>query len=155
MTKPRAVLGIDPGKTGAVCAMHADGPDVRRFPEDGDPLETMAELMSEYYIAHAYLERVSAMPGNGAVSMFNFGRGYGLIQGWLRGLLIPFTLVSPRVWQKELHLGCSGADAKARSAQAAKQLFPAAELVLPRCRKPHDGMVDALLIAEWGRRNTK
>ena len=48
----------------------------------------------------AYVERVSAMPGQGVASMFNFGVSYGVIQGVLGALQIPIVLVTPRSWKK-------------------------------------------------------
>lgn len=151
--RTRAIIGIDPGAKGAVCAMHADGHELFAF-DDDDPLSVLGAVLADYAVEQAYLERVSPMPGNGTASMFKFGETFGKIQGWLRARFIPYELVSPRVWQKLLHVGTSGDDPKARSLQAARQLFPSAELVRPKCRKPHDGLVDALLIAEYGRRKS-
>lgn len=61
--------------------------------------------------------------------------------------------VTPSQWQKVMLPGCKPGDTKPRALSAAKALWPA-ESFLPtdRCRVPHDGMIDAALIAEYGRR---
>lgn len=95
------------------------------------------------------LEHVSAMPGQGVTSMFTFGQGFGWIQGVLTTLRIPFELVRPQRWKKEF--GVTGD--KNTSIAVCKRLFPGINL-LPsaRCRKEHDGMAEALLMAEYARR---
>ena len=90
-----------------------------------------------------YLERVSAMPGQGVSGMFNFGVSYGIIQGIVGALQIPLVLVSPTIWKKRAGLIGKPKDA-ARA--LAKQLYPNAPLGL----KKDIGKADALLIARFG-----
>src|SRR5690606_16808140 len=92
---------------------------------------------------HAYVERVSAMPGQGVSSMFNFGMGYGVIQGVLASLGIPYTLVTPQTWKKRA--GLAGKD-KDNARTLAQQLCPEA----PLGRKKDIGRADAILIARFG-----
>lgn len=107
-------------------------------------------------IDHAYLEKVSAMPGQGVSSMFKFGRNVGALQAMLAAHKIPYTEVTPQAWQKVMHEGASRTsmpDPKDRSLAIAKKLFPNLNLLATKLsRKPHHGFVDALLIAEYGRR---
>jgi len=101
----------------------------------------------------AIIEQVSARPGQGVVSQFNFGLALGFIQGVLVGNRIPFTTVTPSTWSKIIHAGIGGADPKGRSAVALGRLFPQVDLrPSTRSQKPHEGLMDALLIAEWARR---
>jgi len=92
------------------------------------------------------LEKVHAMPGQGVTSMFSFGEGYGVWQGILAGLQIPFDLVAPQTWKKHTMRDCS--KEKGASMVKALQLYPQADIRL----KKHHGRADALLIAEYLRR---
>lgn len=96
---------------------------------------------------HIYLESVHAMPGQGTVSMFNFGMGLGLWKGIIAALQIPHSLVTPQAWKKELKLLRADKD-KARI--RACKLYPQAAEQLSK--KKHIGRADAILIAEYGRR---
>ena len=69
---------------------------------------------------HAALEKVHSFPG--AVGAFNFGMGFGIWQGLLTALGIPYTLVSPQTWKKAM-LADMGKD-KGASRLRALQLFP-------------------------------
>ena len=100
--------------------------------------------------ARAYVEKVGAMPGQGVTSMFHFGKSAGFIEGVLNAFRIPFSLVTPQKWKKEFGLHSD----KQESINVCKELFPQANLLpTSRCRKDSDGMAEALLIAEFGRRN--
>lgn len=101
----------------------------------------------------AYLEKVSARPDQGVSSMFKFGRGYGALEAMLVAAGIPYKMVTPQKWQKSMHAGVERSlDPKARSRVAAGRLFPEIDLRKnDRCRVPHEGLVDGLLIAEFGR----
>lgn len=110
----------------------------------------------EHDSIHVFLEKAQCMPGNGLVSMFNYGVHFGHLEGFLIALEIPYTLVSPHVWAKEMHEGASHADRpKDKSRQIVKRLFPTLDITNPdnpRARTAHEGIMDALLIAEYGRR---
>ena len=94
---------------------------------------------------YAYLEKVGAMPNQGVVSMFRFGEAWGIMKGILSGLHIKYELVRPQEWQKSMLNGRS-------EYEVCNELWPDQNwLASPRCRKPHDGMLDSALIAEWGR----
>ena len=105
-------------------------------------------------IKHCILEKSQAMPKQGVSSTFKFGRNFGIIEGTLSALGIPFTLVRPTEWCKVIHEGTkAGGDPKARSRMAVSRLFPNVDLkASDRCRIQHEGMVDAILLAEYGRR---
>src|SRR4051794_19274028 len=95
------ILGVDPGVSGAVAFY---------FPEassrvvaldlplaDGEisaPL--LADLIRNFAPSMAVIERVSAMPGQGVVSMFNFGRAYGDVRGVLGALSVPTHYATPQ-----------------------------------------------------------
>lgn len=87
----------------------------------------------------------------GSIAQFNRGvqRGFAWL---LTALDIPFQLVPPRTWQKTMLQGEEDSDTKKRAINAALRLFPGVDLRrTPRCTTPHDGIAEALLLAEYGR----
>jgi crossover junction endodeoxyribonuclease RuvC len=81
--------------------------------------------------------------------MFSLGRGFGLWQGILSALEIPYREVHPATWTRKVLAGAPG-QGKGRSIEFAAKMFTAAELTPPGCRKPRDGRADALALAYWG-----
>lgn len=149
------VIGIDPGLDGAVAIIVDGVPSVFDTPvgKDGKKRRYLVGAMrgilnNGNYGASAAIERVHSMPKQGVASSFGFGEGFGLWQGLLAGLGIPFDLVTPQAWQKVMLAGA--AKGKGSSRVRAQQLFPslAKELNLVK----HHGRSDALLIAEYRRR---
>jgi crossover junction endodeoxyribonuclease RuvC len=89
------------------------------------------------------LEIVGAMPGQGVSSMFQFGRGVGMVEGVIAALGLPITYVAPRAWQKAV--GARGG--KDGNRLRAVELFPAYASLF--ARKKDDGRADAALMAFW------
>ena len=126
-------------------------------------------------------ENVHAIYGSSAKGSFEFGDANGalrsalLIVSHMAGTNLPVHLVMPKKWQevtwkpinvigapvldkdtKEPQRLRNGSikikiDTKATSLVAAKATFPGVSFVQPRCKKEHDGCVDAALIAYYGR----
>ena len=139
-------IGIDPGKDGAL-AMISDVGAASVVPYDPDVYKATMYVFREQ--ARAVLEHVGAMPGQGVTSMFSFGENFGYIKGLLEAYQIPYELVRPQRWKKAF--GISG---KNQSVEVCKRLFPGVSLRrTERCKKDHDGMAEALLMAEYARRN--
>lgn len=159
-----AILGVDPGISGAVALLLPDGsvrfwdtPSIKTGGKRDYDSANMQEILLEAvgYVdeplglhLHAYIERAQAMPKQGVTSMFNYGKGFGLWLGLLIGIGIPYTLVSPRRW-KAVMLSDMGKD-KGASLLRAKQLFPQCISQL-QLVKDH-GKAEALLIAAYGQR---
>lgn len=149
-----SIMGIDPGIKGGIVTLLIDKEGVPFFYllEDTDYF-LFRDIVCDDKVQHIYLEKAQSMPKQGVKSMFTYGVGFGKILGWIDSLMIPLTLVTPQQWTKVLHQGCTGKDSKAKSMQASERLFPTIELrATERSKKPHMGLVDALLIAEYGRR---
>ena len=143
-------IGIDPGKNGGIAFINSTYNYQLVYPFSEEVL--LRELGACYrdYDMRCVLEKVNAMPGQGVVSMFNFGQNYGFIQGVLKAYGIPYELVTPQKWKKEF----SCTSDKNTSIEVCKRLFPNVYLkATSRCKKDHDGMAEALLIAEYGRRH--
>lgn len=152
------VIGFDPGISGAYAVVASNGdvlvddlPVFRTRTSSGktrgelDPV-ALAHLLGSFgaVIDHAFVERVSARPGQGVTSMFRFGYASGVIHGVLAGLKIPHTFVTPQTWQKAMRLGPSPDAAR----QRATALNPAMAPYLKS--KIHQHRADAMLIATWG-----
>jgi crossover junction endodeoxyribonuclease RuvC len=148
-------IGIDPGQKGgyAVIAKTETGQAVFAYPwDDSFFAMEMASLMQmkEHGIVAA-VEKVGARPGQGTVSMFNFGKSAGYIEGVLAALGIPYQLVPPNKWKKEFSL--IGQDKQA-SIVTCRKLFPELDLKrTERCRTDSDGKAEATLLAEYARRH--
>ena len=145
-------IGIDPGKNGGIAKINTDNGFVKTvtFSEESLISELEGYFMFDKSPLRCVLEKVNAMPRQGVVSMFNFGQNYGFIQGVLKAYSIPYELVTPQKWKKEF----SCTSDKNTSIEVCKRLFPNVNLkATDRCKKDHDGIAEALLIAEYGRRH--
>ena len=141
------VLGVDPGKSGALAFYDpdADTVDVFDMPVvDGEVnAAEVARIIRGFKPTFAIIERVHAMPKNGAVSMFNFGFAYGVVRGVVAGSYIPVHLVTPTTWKRHYKLSSE----KEASRWTAINLWPANTMF---GRKKDDGRAEAALIAKYG-----
>jgi hypothetical protein len=179
----QTIVGVDPGKTGAIAILHPGLQVITHIiPLIGNELDLSAlNVLLEYFTdepnVHFFVEDVHAIFGSAAGATFNFGFVCGAIQMGVIGTRCPFTLIQPKTWQKVIYQGIpeirkpviqikvgkragqsipGRLDTKKMSEIAAKRLFPTVDLrATNRCKKSHDGIVDALLIAEYGRRFLK
>jgi len=140
-------IGIDPGKDGAMAFLYEEEPPViMTFDRE---IYGKSLSIGRDRICKCCLERVGAMPGQGVTSMFKFGENFGFIQGLLTAYSIPYELVTPQKWKKEFQVTGN----KNSSIAVCKRLFPDASLRrTDKCKKDHDGMAEALLMAEYARR---
>ena len=145
------IIACDPGCKGALCILNDGDIIFYSMPKTPDYLAEIikAHCKGQY---HVFVEKAQAMPKNGAVGMFNYGRGFGEILGILTYHQAPYTLINPRTWCALMHQGTSkGGTAKSRSMEAVKRLFPGTNLLrTPKCTKLDEGYIDALLIAAYG-----
>ena len=143
-------IGIDPGKNGGIALLSNVSDFINTFVYSEDAILEVLKQASKYVDKICYLEQVHAMPKQGVTSTFNFGMNFGFIQGVLKAYGIPYELVTPQKWKKEF----SCTSDKNTSIEVCKRLFPTVNLkATDRCKKDHDGMAEALLIAEYGRRH--
>lgn len=163
------IVGIDPGLDGGLALLTPDGLLLEVMPTLGSKRSKggktaargcqrevdaakVAELLRAWNPTHAILEKVGARPGQGVRSMFTFGVGVGVVKGVLGTLGIALTEAAPQAWQKAVCKGLALGDPKAAALLRARQLFPRHSFVASeRSREPHKGLVDAVLLAEYGR----
>lgn len=153
-------LGIDPGLTGGIALLSDDEIINLPMPVIGNELDlvTISRFLLEHagYIKLATLESVHAMPRQGVRSMFKFGRQFGALEALLVAYKIPYNLVKPQKWQRlEFEGTPANLRPKERALLSCQRKFPLVNLLATeKSRVPHDGMVDAILMADYSRRSS-
>ena len=143
-------IGIDPGQAGGLAIIDGTGRLIESYCFKKytyhDICEQLFVLGGEIYKdnsnTRAYIEKVHAMPKQGVSSSFKFGMNYGIVQGLMIALQIPFELVTPQKWMKAMQ--CMTGGDKNVTKRKAQELFPGHKIT--------HGNADAILIAEYGRR---
>lgn len=154
-------VGIDNGLDGAISFV--SGTEVKYVIPmpviDGDKRQydvpTISYILNDnkHDIKMVVLEKAQAMPGQGVTSMFSIGYGFGVMNALLTAHGIPYTVVTPQKWQKEILEKGNGKNTKQASYLACQRMFPGQSfLATPRSRKPHDGMTDATCMAVYAKR---
>lgn len=151
------ICGIDPGKKGAAVVLNSNdnqGYFIKLEYNKSGVIKyaKLEDLIVQNKVDKIVLEKVNGRGGWAAGSNFNYGLGYGQILLTLTKIGIPWVLKTPQQWQKKMHVGAdSKLDAKQKSLQVYERLFPTLPVPLgPRGGAPHDGVIDALLIASYG-----
>jgi hypothetical protein len=144
------VIGLDPGKNGAIAWITDGKPCVEKMPDTlADLWELIRDIRYQEYATprqpeshacKAYIEQVHSSPQMGVKSAFTFGNGFGHLEMALTAAGIPFERVSPQKWQKSL--GCRTGGDKNISKAKAQELFPSIKCT--------HAVADALLIARYG-----
>ena len=152
------IIGIDPGISGSIC-----------FFKDGRILEVIempvmtegkknkkqvngAQIYNEFLKRinkkedeiRVVIEQVSAMPGQGVTSMFNFGQSFGILKGICSAMQLPMFFVRPAKWKKYFNLINSQKDA---SRTRVIEIFPYFSTQLSK--KKDSNKADAILIASY------
>ena len=153
------IIGIDPGITGSIC-FFKDGKiiDVVEMPNMAEGKKNKRQVNGaqiyneitsrikniEKKDIKVVIEQVSAMPGQGVTSMFNFGQSFGVLKGMCSAMQLPMYFVRPAKWKKYFNLINSEKDA---SRTKAIQIFPYISAQLSR--KKDANKADAILIASF------
>ena len=152
------IIGIDPGISGSICFFE-DGKilDVIEMPvmTEGKKNKKQvngAQIYNEFLKrinnkgdqTRVVIEQVSAMPGQGVTSMFNFGQSYGILKGICSAMQLPMFFVRPTKWKKYFNLINSQKDA---SRTRAIEIFPYFSTQLSK--KKDSNKADAILIASF------
>ena len=172
MENNKIYLGIDPGGKGFITAI-IDGEYEFYSISDLNALEinkVLASLKGRGNVV-AIMEEVHALHQSAAKATFSFGEIFGLLKGLLVANSIPYHLVPPKTWQRDIWthadmvftttqsktedkmVARKVVNTKATSINSALRIFPDVDFrKSPRCKKIDDNKVDSLLIAEYGRR---
>ena len=153
------IIGIDPGISGSICFFE-DGKilDVIEMPTMTEGKKNKKQVNgSQIYNEildriskfgkkdiRVIVEQVSAMPGQGVTSMFNFGQSFGILKGICSAMQLPMFFVRPARWKKYFNLINSEKDA---SRTKAIEIFPYFSSQLSK--KKDANKADAILIASF------
>ena len=153
------IIGIDPGITGSICFFE-DGkildvvempnmPEGKKNKRQVNGAQVFHEISSRIKNLtkeniKVIIEQVSAMPGQGVTSMFNFGQSFGILKGICSAMQLSMFFVRPTKWKKYFNLINSEKDA---SRTRAIEIFPYFSGQLSR--KKDSNKADAILIASF------
>ena len=153
------IIGIDPGIAGAICFFFngdvidvidmptmAEGKKNKKQVNGRQIFNEIKSIKSKFLNENisVVVEQVSAMPGQGVTSMFNFGQSFGLIKGICSAMELPIYYVRPAKWKKYFSLINSEKDA---SRTKVIEMFPKISHKLSR--KKDNNKADAILIAQY------
>ena len=153
------IIGIDPGITGSICFFQdgkiIDVVEMPNMPEGKKNKKQVNGAQIYYEISlrikdtkkediKVVIEQVSAMPGQGVTSMFNFGQSFGILKVICSAMQLPMYFVRPAKWKKYFNLINSEKDA---SRTKAIEVFPYFSSELSR--KKDSNKADAILIASF------
>ena len=153
------IIGIDPGLSGGIAILDDlkifdiyDMPIMSEGKKNKNQLNSaqLVNIIKKNIISSGdtflIVEQVSAMPGQGVTSMFNFGQSFGSIKGICAALNLPIFFVRPAKWKKHFDLINSSKDA---SRTKVIEMYPS---ISPRLSKKKDvNKADAILIARYFR----
>ena len=104
------IIGIDPGISGSICFLKdgkildvvdmptmADGKKTKRQVNGSQIYNEILKRVNEFEKkdVKVVIEQVSAMPGQGVTSMFNFGQSFGILKGICSAMQLPMYFVRP------------------------------------------------------------
>ena len=155
------IIAIDPGINGAICFFEngevkdvldmptmSEGKKNKRQVNGHQMYNELTNRIKEYESktinVNVIVEQVSAMPGQGVTSMFNFGQSFGVIKGICAAMQLPIFFVRPAKWKKHFGLINSQKDA---SRTKAIEMFPKISSILSK--KKDSNKDDAILIASF------
>jgi len=153
------IIGIDPGISGSICFFEngkvmdiiempnmAEGKKNKRQVNGAQIYNEILSRIKNYNKEEikVVIEQVSAMPGQGVTSMFNFGQSFGVLKGICSAMQLPMYFVRPAKWKKYFNLINSEKDA---SRTKAIQIFPYISSQLSK--KKDANKADAILLASF------
>ena len=153
------IIGIDPGISGSICFFEngkilevfemptmTDGKKNKKQVNGSQIFNEISKRVSRIEASNVkvVIEQVSAMPGQGVTSMFNFGQSFGILKGICSAMQLPMYFVRPTRWKKYFGLIKSEKDA---SRTRAIEIFPYFSSQLSK--KKDSNKADAILIASF------
>ena len=153
------IIGIDPGISGSICFLEEgrilDVIDMPTMIEGKKNKKQVngSQIYNEFLKminkvnnqnVRVVVEQVSAMPGQGVTSMFNFGQSFGILKGICSAMQLPIYFVRPAKWKKYFNLINTEKDA---SRTRAIEIFPYFSSNLSK--KKDANKADAILIASF------
>lgn len=135
-------LGCDPGKSGAIAFLPAQG-EPWTIAGDSTHRDLYEAIQDAGEVTFALLEFVASSPQMGVKSAFSFGQSFGALEMLLACSGVPFERITPSKWQGSM--SCRSQGDKNVTKRRAQELFPSLKVT--------HRTADALLLAELARRN--
>ena len=152
MKKYKIILGIDPGKMGAIAAIEGKEVTAHKFPKDLVELPIIVRMYVDKYRIEdikVLIEHVHSFPTDSRPSAFSFGRNLGQWEGVLSFFELNIETVPPRTWQSfyDIPVIKNKHERKTWLKNKALELFPHLKITLANC--------DSLLIANYAKENER
>jgi crossover junction endodeoxyribonuclease RuvC len=151
------IFGVDPGVSGAICVLKEgkilevyemptmiDGKKNKRQVNGAEVTNIFLKELHNEDKAKVVVEHVTAMPGQGVTSMFNFGQSFGVLKGICAALKLPIYFVRPVKWKKHFNLIKTNKEA---SRTKVIEIFPYISSKISR--KKDSNKADSILIAKY------
>ena len=151
------IFGVDPGVSGAICVLKEgkilevyemptmiDGKKNKRQVNGAEVTNIFLKELHNEDKAKVVVDHVTAMPGQGVTSMFNFGQSFGVLKGICAALKLPIYFVRPVKWKKHFNLIKTNKDA---SRTKVIEIFPYISSKISR--KKDSNKADSILIAKY------
>ena len=154
-------IGIDPGLQGGIATIEGSIVVTRVMPVINSKKKTvnhfaLTQIFSAFTLptkAYTLLEDQHSFPKQGVTSTCSLCFGFGALKQCLVDFGVPHEVIPAKDWQKEFGISGRKGNTKAQALQICQSLFPDLNLLATeRSKKPHEGIVDAVLIAEFARR---
>jgi hypothetical protein len=160
-------IGIDNGVSGGICAIsdHPQTSVIRMIPMPVSKARKGNEV--NIRALHLWITEVTGGNLSNAVYIIEEPGGsksaraatsmagsFHAVRGFFEAKFLRWERITPQAWQKKLLPGCKAGDSKPRALELASRTWPEETwLATDKSRKPHSGLYDAALIAEYGRIN--
>jgi len=169
-------IGIDIGKDGAIKVLDPKDNFTCVMPLDSEgalDIDILKTILSTYRLEslrspneyHVIFEKLTPLHLASKSSNWSLAHQYGAIEACCISLSLPYTKVPPKEWQAMMFSNIAPlrkkdgtSDTKGRALLKVQELFPSMKLTdpnKPKSKVPHNGIVDAILLAEYGRRKIK
>lgn len=145
------LLGIDPGQKGGIAWASESGYGAIQMPKTTQQVyKALLGFIGGVSGCKCCIEQVQVMGKMfGAKAALSYGQGYGEIIGILTALSVEIHEVRPSVWKRKLNISADKND----SILLCERLYPELNLIPVQCRKPQDGIAEAILILHYGRKH--
>lgn len=157
-------IGIDNGVTGGIAALYAG----EREPYTWGAMPVKKSRTGKEVDVRAFYQWVKIHfrgqerklvfileePGGSksAAAAKSMAGSFHALRGCFEAMGYRWERITPQSWQKVMIPGCKAGETKKRALARVSELWPSQNFIPPGCRKPHEGVIDAALIAEYGRR---
>jgi len=160
------VIGIDNGVSGGLVAIsHHHGLIMDKLPMPVQRWRSRNEV--NVRAVHKWIDDVTngnlsnafyiiEEPNNSknASTAYSVASSFHSLRAFFETKFLPFERITPQIWQKAMLGNVPTGETKPYALAKARELWPDERwLKTPKCSVPHDGLIDAALIAEYGRRH--